>query len=59
MAETITFTPSADRKTIYDEIEPQTAALIAGETDLIANLANIAGVLRQAGVSADEFLRVL
>jgi len=48
MAETINFTPSADRKTIYDEILPQTAALIAGETDLIANLANIAGVLRQA-----------
>ena len=48
MAETITFTQSADRKTIYDEIVPQTAALIAGETDLIANLANIAAVLRQA-----------
>jgi L-methionine (R)-S-oxide reductase len=48
MAETIKFTPSADRQTIYEEIVPQTAALIAGETDLVANLANIAGVLRQA-----------
>lgn len=48
MAETIKFTRSADRETIYAEIEPQTAALILGESDVIANLANIAAVLRQA-----------
>ena len=48
MAETLVFTPTAMRKTIYDEIVPQVEALIAGETDIIANLANIAAVLREA-----------
>ncbi|HEV8593239.1 MAG TPA: GAF domain-containing protein [Pyrinomonadaceae bacterium] len=38
----------ADRRIVYDEIEPQIAALIEGETDLIANLANIAAVLKEA-----------
>ena len=38
----------ADRKTIYDEIAPQIEALIAGETDLVANLANITAVLKEA-----------
>ena len=47
MAETFVFTPAAMRKTIYDEIVPQVEALIAGETDIIANLANIAAVLRE------------
>ncbi len=48
MAETIAFTANADRKTIYDEIVPQIEALVDGETDVIANLANIAAVLREA-----------
>ena len=48
MAESIAFTANADRDTIYREIVPQIEALIAGETDLIANLANVAAVLKQA-----------
>ena len=48
MVETLAFTTTAMRKTIYDEIVPQVEALIAGEPDLIANLANVAAVLREA-----------
>lgn len=48
MAETLEFTANADRKTLYDEITPQIGALVSGETDLIANLANIAAVLKEA-----------
>ena len=48
MAESLEFTTNADRKTLYDEIVPQTAALVFGETDLIANLANISAVLKEA-----------
>jgi len=48
MAENLTFSKMADRKTIYDEIAPQIEALIAGETDLVANLANITAVLKEA-----------
>lgn len=48
MAESLAFTKSADRSTIYAEITPQIEALVAGESDLTANLANIAAVLKQA-----------
>ncbi len=48
MAEGIAFTKTSDRSVIYDEIAPQIESLIAGETDLIANLANIAAVLKEA-----------
>ncbi|HMQ04900.1 MAG TPA: GAF domain-containing protein [Pyrinomonadaceae bacterium] len=48
MAESIVFTKHAERSQIYKEILPQLEALIAGETDLTANLANIAAVLREA-----------
>ena len=48
MAESIFFTDTDDRKTIYDEIVPQIDSLVSGEADLIANLANIAAVLKQA-----------
>jgi L-methionine (R)-S-oxide reductase len=48
MAESLAFSRGADRKTLYDEIIPQIAALVEGEADLIANLANIAAVLKQA-----------
>ena len=48
MVETLAYTPFADRKTVYDEIVPQIEALIGGESDLIANLANIAAVLKEA-----------
>lgn len=48
MAESIAFSRSADRKTVYAEIEPQVESLIAAESDIIANLANVAAVLREA-----------
>lgn len=48
MAESIAFSKAADRATVYSEIAPQIEALIAGESDLIANLANVAAVLKEA-----------
>ena len=48
MAETLAFSKLADRKQIYAEILPQIESLVADETDLIANLANIAAVLKEA-----------
>jgi GAF domain-containing protein len=48
MAESLAFSKTADRKTIYAEITPQIEALVSGETDLVANLANICAVLKEA-----------
>jgi L-methionine (R)-S-oxide reductase len=48
MAESFPFTKTADRKTRYDEIVPQIEALVEGETDVTANLANITAVLKEA-----------
>jgi L-methionine (R)-S-oxide reductase len=48
MVESLAFTRTADRKTIYDEIVPQIESLISGETDTVANLANVAAVLKEA-----------
>lgn len=48
MAESIAFSKSADRATIYSELAPQVEALIGAEPDLIANLANVAAVLKEA-----------
>src|SRR5262245_42605076 len=48
MAESLAFTKTADRSLTYDEIAPQIDALISDEPDLVANLANIAAVLKQA-----------
>ncbi|HEX8289838.1 MAG TPA: GAF domain-containing protein [Pyrinomonadaceae bacterium] len=48
MAESLAFSKTADRKTIYEEIAPQVEALVAGETDTVANLANVAAVLKEA-----------
>lgn len=47
MAESIAFSKTNDRSKLYDEIVPQIEALVAGESDLIANLANVAAVLKQ------------
>lgn len=47
MAESIAFSKTTDRAKLYDEIAPQIEALVAGENDVIANLANIAAVLKQ------------
>jgi L-methionine (R)-S-oxide reductase len=48
MAETLIIPNSTSRKEIYDAVVPQIEALVAGETDLIANLANIAAALKEA-----------
>lgn len=48
MAESIAFSRTADRAVVYGELIPQIESLIAGESDLIANLANVAAVLREA-----------
>ncbi len=48
MAETLFVPKMNDRQKIYDEIAPQIAALVEGETDLTANLANIAAALKEA-----------
>ena len=48
MAESLAFSKAGSRETIYREITPQIEALIAGETDITANLANVAAVLKEA-----------
>jgi GAF domain-containing protein len=48
MAETLIIPETASRRDIYDSLIPQIAALVEGETDLIANLANIAAALKEA-----------
>lgn len=48
MAESLTVPQTSDRRKIYDEVAPQIAALVEGETDLVANLANITAALREA-----------
>lgn len=48
MAESIAFSKAASREQIYEELAPQVEALVSGETDLIANLANLAAVLKEA-----------
>lgn len=48
MAEEISIDRSADRSRIYRELIPQIEALVSGETDIVANLANIAAALKDA-----------
>ncbi len=48
MAESIAISKSADRATIYAELLPQIDALLSGESDLVANLANVSAVLKEA-----------
>jgi L-methionine (R)-S-oxide reductase len=47
MAETLTLPATTDRAALYESLLPQLEALVAGETDLIANLANIAAALKE------------
>jgi GAF domain-containing protein len=48
MAESLAFSKTADRSVIYKEIVPQIEALVGDESDVIANLANVAAVLKEA-----------
>ncbi|QJW91939.1 GAF domain-containing protein [Spirosoma taeanense] len=48
MAETLIIPQATDRRTVYESLIPQIAALVEGEPDLVANLANIAAALKEA-----------
>lgn len=48
MVETISLTKGLDKAGTYREVLPQIEALLADETNLIANLANVAAVLTAA-----------
>ena len=48
MAETLVLPQTSDRRVIYADLVPQIAALVDGEPDLVANLANIAAALKWA-----------
>ncbi len=47
MAEELIIASSSDKQERYATLVPQIRALVSGETDLTANLANIAAALRQ------------
>ncbi|MEQ9423401.1 MAG: GAF domain-containing protein [Cyclobacteriaceae bacterium] len=46
MAEELTISTSTDKEGKYQSLIPQIKALISGETDLVANLANISAALK-------------
>ena len=48
MAETLFLPQAGSKEEIYQALLPQVEALICGEQDLVANLANIAAALREA-----------
>lgn len=48
MAENIYIPQGAERAEIYDAIIPQIRNLVDGESDLVANLANVSSVLKEA-----------
>lgn len=48
MAEDLIVSTSSDKKERYKILLPQIKSLVDGENDLIANLSNIAGALKQA-----------
>ena len=48
MAEELILTKGASRIEVYQELLPQIKAVIGGENDLVANLANTAAMLKEA-----------
>jgi len=48
MAEDLILDKKQDKKSIYEQVIPQWEALLFGEEDLIANLANTCSVLKEA-----------
>ncbi|WP_020597386.1 GAF domain-containing protein [Spirosoma panaciterrae] len=48
MAETLILPQTTDRQAVYQSLLPQLTALVEGEPDLVANLANIAAALKEA-----------
>ena len=47
MVDSVSFSKNVNREVLYNEIAPQIEALIDGESDLIANFANTAAVLKE------------
>jgi L-methionine (R)-S-oxide reductase len=47
MAEQLVVSDSATRAEKYEQVLPQIEALLAGESDVVANLANVAAALKQ------------
>lgn len=47
MADTLHLPETTDRKALYAALQPQVAALLAGETDLIARMANLVAAIHQ------------
>lgn len=48
MAEELLIPTNTDRETIYESIIPQIQSLIASESDLVSNLANVSAALKEA-----------
>jgi GAF domain-containing protein len=48
MAEELIISSTTDKQERYNTLLPQLEALVAGETDLVANLANITAALKQS-----------
>ena len=48
MAETLIIPQTHDRAIMYGSLVPQIDALMSGESDLVANLANVVAVLKEA-----------
>ena len=48
MAESLEISKGASRERVYAELLPQVESLVSGEPDLVANMANVAAVLREA-----------
>lgn len=48
MAEDLTILQTADKKEKYESLIPQIEGLLFGETNMVANLANIAAALKEA-----------
>ena len=48
MSEALIIPQTKDRAAIYESLVPQIEALISGEPDLVANLANVAAALKEA-----------
>ena len=47
MSESLFVTPNQPKSTVYEELYPQLKALLEGEKDLIANMANTAAALKE------------
>lgn len=48
MAESLALTPEASKEDRYKEVLPQLKAILEGEDDMVANMANISAVLKEA-----------